>query len=291
MKAITTLSQWFKENPQIAAEWDGEANTHLDLETDGMSVNQKAWWICERGHHYDMFVYSRTIDGQGCPYCKGKRTMAGFNDLASKRPDVLAKWDYEKNTELTPQEVTESSHKLVWWKCEQGHSWQARVQSITQLKEGKSGCPYCSGRFPIKGENDLATLFPEVAKEWCHELNGCAPDEVTAQSDRRCWWICEKGHTWLAPVSTRTRKNPSHCPYCNQYKAWPGYNDLATTHSDIAAEWNYERNGDLKPTDVSKGSARKVWWRCSEGHEWETMIRARTKKNGTGCPVCRRRKK
>ena len=291
MKAITTLSQWFKENPQIAAEWDGEANTHLDLETDGMSVNQKAWWICERGHRYDMFVYSRTIDGQGCPYCKGKRTMAGFNDLASKRPDVLAKWDYEKNTELTPQEVTESSHKSVCWKCEQGHSWQARVQSITQLKEGKSGCPYCSGRFPIKGENDLATLFPEVAKEWCHELNECAPDEVTAQSDRRCWWKCEKGHTWLAPVSTRTRTHPSNCPYCNQYKAWPGYNDLATTHPDVAAEWNYERNGDLKPTDVSKGSARKVWWKCSEGHEWEAMIRARTKKNGTGCPVCRRRKK
>ena len=218
MKAVTTLSSWFKENPQIAAEWDGEANTHLDLEIDGMAVNQKAWWICARGHRYDMYVFSRTLDGQGCPYCKGKRTMAGYNDLASKRPDVLAKWDYEKNTDLTPQEVTESSHKKVWWRCDRGHSWQARVQTITMLKEGSSGCPYCNGKLATKGENDLASRCPHLLKEWNFEKNAISPDTVTVGSQKKVWWKCSEGHEWEAMVGSRAKKNGTGCPVCRRRK-------------------------------------------------------------------------
>ena len=39
-----------------------------------------------------------------------------------------------------------------------------------------------------------------------------------------------------------------------------GVNDLVTTHPDIALEWNDERKGDLKPTDVKAGSRDVVWW-------------------------------
>ena len=37
-----------------------------------------------------------------------------------------------------------------------------------------------------------------------------------------------------------------------------GYNDLRTTHPKIAREWNKERNGDLKPTDVIANSNKRV---------------------------------
>ena len=39
-------------------------------------------------------------------------------------------------------------------------------------------------------------------------------------------------------------------PYCGDRKVLKGYNDLRTTHPEIAREWNKERNGDLKPTNV-----------------------------------------
>ena len=283
---VTTLAQWFKENPNIAAEWDGESNTHIDPEVDGMGVNQKAWWICPEGHRYDTWVFSRTLNGVGCPYCKGKRTLAGYNDLATFRPDVLEKWDFEKNTDITPQEVTEFSHKEVWWKCEKGHSWQARVGSVASLKNGNSGCPYCSGKYAITGETDLATRFPEIAAQWCYELNTLTPEQITYGSHIKVWWKCEKGHTWQTKVESRTGKQKVGCPYCSGYRVWAGYNDLATTHPQIAAEWNYEKNGDLKPTDVSRNYRDRVWWKCSEGHEWQTTPYARAKKNGTNCPVC-----
>ena len=284
---VTTLAQWFKENPKIAAEWDSEANTHINPEIDGHSVNQKAWWICDKGHRYDAWVYSRTIDGQGCPYCKGKRAWAGFNDLATIRPDVLDKWDYEKNTEFTPSEVTESSHKIVWWKCEKGHSWQARVQTITSLKNGSSRCPYCDGKRAIKGETDLETLHPNLAAQWCYELNDLTPDQVTLGSDKRVWWKCELGHTWEATIVSRAGVCKTGCPYCAGRAFLTGYNDLATMRPDIAVQWNYAKNGELTPRFVKYNSrSDKVWWKCKEGHEWQTTPYARTKKNGTNCPVC-----
>lgn len=35
---------------------------------------------------------------------------------------------------------------------------------------------------------------------------------------------------------------------------------LAEARPDLAKEWNYEKNGDLRPEDVSCGSNKKIWW-------------------------------
>lgn len=281
-----TLAEWFNENPTQLREWDTFANSHIDPEANGYTLNQKAWWICEKGHHYSAVIYSRTLNGQGCPYCAGKKALAGFNDLATLRPDVLWKWDFEKNVNVKPEDVTASSHRKVWWKCEKGHSWEARVQTVTSAKAGFSGCPCCSGKVAAKGESDLATLLPEIAAQWCYEKNDLKPDEVRCGSRELVWWKCELGHTWQATVKARAEYGKAVCPYCTNYKVWPGFNDLATTAPEVAAEWNYEKNADLKPTEISKNYRKKVWWKCSEGHEWEALVYARTKANGTGCPLC-----
>ena len=81
-------------------------------------------------------------------------------------------------------------------------------------------------------------------------------------------------------------------PYCGDRKVLKGYNDLRTTHPEIAREWNKERNGDLKPTNVITSSNKRVWWKCKEGHEWSGLIvnRARRGKADPGCPYCSGRK-
>ena len=213
-----TLAEWFADHPNQYREWDTSANSHISPAEDGYAVNKKTWWICEKGHRYEMYVFSRTLDGQGCPYCAGKKTLAGFNDLATKRPDVLKKWDYEKNTEVSPQDVTECSHRMVFWKCEKGHSWQARVQSITMLKEGSSGCPYCNGKLVIAGQNDLASRFPELMKEWDYNKNEISPEKLTAGSKKKVFWTCSEGHSWQTAVFARTRGNGTGCPVCRRRK-------------------------------------------------------------------------
>ena len=65
----------------------------------------------------------------------------------------------------------------------------------------------------IKGENDLLTLNPTLAKEWNFEKNGTlTPDQVTAKSHKKVWWKCGKGHEWEAIVVNRTRG--LGCPFC-----------------------------------------------------------------------------
>lgn len=83
------------------------------------------WWRCENGHEWEAVVYTRT-HGSGCPFCAGKKAQAGFNDLATQYPELARQWDYTKNIPVLPADVTTGSHRLVWWKCEKGHSWRAK---------------------------------------------------------------------------------------------------------------------------------------------------------------------
>ena len=55
-------------------------------------------------------------------------------------------------------------------------------------------------------------------------------------------------------------------------------------NAQLMSEWNWDKNTDISPYQVTQGSNKKAWWKCSEGHEWETVIATRTK--GHGCPYC-----
>lgn len=150
-----------------------------------------------------------------------------------------------------------------------------------------SGCPYCSGRFAIKGETDLATVNSILAKEWHPTKNGdLKSEEVTAKSHKKIWWQCGKGHEWNASISSR---NINGCPYCSGKRAIKGETDLATINPILAKEWNHTKNGKLVPEEVTANSNKKIWWQCERGHEWRAMINMRA--NGTGCPKCRKNKK
>ena len=201
-------------------------------------------------------------------------------------PTLMDGWNYERNNELglDPKTLTCGSGKKAWWKCEKGHEWQANIDSRSK----GSGCPYCAGKKVIAGVNDLATTNPKLASEWNYKKNSnLRPEDFTANSNKKVWWKCSKCHEWLATINSRNSGN--NCPYCSNQKVLEGYNDLATRNSKLANEWNYEKNGDLKPEDFTVGSEKKVWWKCNKGHEWQAKINNRN--NGRGCPYCSGRKK
>ena len=73
-------------------------------------------------------------------------------------------------------------------------------------------------------------------------------------------------------------------PVCADRDVLAGYNDLATTDSQLLSEWDYEQN-KLKPTEVSRTSAKRAWWKCRHGHSWSMKINERTILN-KGCRIC-----
>lgn len=203
------------------------------------------------------------------------------NSIAETNPELIKEWDFDNNPGKTPETTARGSTKPVNWICKKGHRFSA-----TPLHRTKgSGCPYCSGRKAIKGENDLATLIPHLLEEWDYEKNnGIDPTEIKPNSSKKVWWICSTcGQGWVSKISHRYRG--SKCPFCDKKKVTIGKNDLASTFPKLALEWNYEENGNLKPSDVTVGSGKKIAWKCNKGHKWKTAVHNRTSRN-QGCPYC-----
>lgn len=209
-------------------------------------------------------------------------TLADYCEV-NDRQELLAEWDTDRNTELSPQSVDYATHRRAWWRCKEGHSWECQIKDRVLRS---TGCPYCAGKEAIPGSTDLATTHPDLAKEW-HPLRNksLAPTAVTAGSARKIWWRCTLGHEWQASVENRAQKGTG-CPYCAGRKALPGFNDLKTLFPQIAAQWHPTYNGSLRADQVRPGSGKKVWWLCGEGHEWEARIFSRTSAKGAGCPFC-----
>ena len=271
-----------KQFPLLTAEWDVEKNTPLTPQSVTTGSHKLIWWRCPKGHSYRSAVKTR-VQGSGCPYCAGKSVLPEENSLAAEFPSIAKEWDTAKNAPLTPNQVISGTRRKVWWRCQKGHSWRAAVYSRTILG---TGCPVCTGRQALAGENDLATLYPDIAAQWDEEKNGALrPSDVTAGSNRRVWWRCEKGHSFCAVIAQRVQGG-SGCPYCTNRKVLQGFNDLATVQPLIAGQWHESLNGALTPEMVTAGSHKKAWWQCSYGHVWKATIYSRAGVQQCGCPVC-----
>lgn len=269
-------------HPQLAAEWDQDKNGFLTPEDVMAGSEKKVWWACPLGHSWQAVVYSRK-NGTGCPYCTGRKVLPGFNDLATVRPDIAAEWDVEGNCGISSDQVSPTTNRKFSWICEKGHRWKAG----TAERSRGDGCPYCSGKRIMPGTGDLSHTFPELVKQWDWERNGnIDPERIAPSSKRKVWWIGECGHSWQAAPSNRIYG--AGCPYCTGRAVLTGFNDLATTHPQIAAEWCRERNEGFSPETVHGGSWRYAWFRCRHGHEWHARIISRTSGN-TGCPYCAKR--
>lgn len=192
-------------------------------------------------------------------------------------PDwVKTLWHPTKNV-LPFESLSAGSGKKVWWVCDNGHEWEAQFRSVVS---GHS-CPYCSGNKVWVGFNDLATMQPELVKQWSSE-NAIKPETVVRGTRQKVKWVCSEGHKWEATVLSRA-VNGTGCPYCAGQKVWIGFNDLATTQPELAEEWDFTKNAK-SPQQITSGINAKFWWLCKRGHSYDAYLGER--KQGAGCYYC-----
>ena len=140
------------------------------------------------------------------------------------------------------------------------------------------------------------------ARDFSHRF--FTPTQFIASSEKKVWWLLpyDDPNTgkhfdfeWQALISNRNSGND--CPYLNGKAVWPGFNDLATINPELAAQWHPTKNGDLKPTQITAGSQKKVWWLLSYDvpmdypvkalrgrhfdFEWQAVVNSR---KNNGCP-------
>ena len=96
----------------------------------------------------------------------------------------------------------------------------------------------------------FAVTHPDLALE----VDGWDPKSVVAGSHKKMSWKCKLGHQWTAALVER--QSGAQCPYCSNHKVLIGFNDLVTTHPDLALEadgWD--------PKSVVAGSHKKMSWK------------------------------
>ena len=191
--------------------------------------------------------------------------MSRFREKLTEYPHLMQQWDSEKNG-LEPTKMTVGSGLIVWWVCDKGHSWKAEIKG----RRKGTGCPYCAGKKVLAGFNDLQSCKPDLSKEWDYGKNDLLPSQVTCGSSKSLWWICAKGHSWQAIVSSRVKGHG--CPICDNKVVLPRFNDLQTLRPDIAKEWDHDKNIG-SPSQFTPGSDKSIWWKCIKGHSWKTTDR------------------
>ncbi len=195
------LSEWAQENDKMPADYT-------------YSSNSKVLWKCSEDHLFSATIGNRVGNKTTCPYCAGKATLQGYNDLATTNPEVLVDWDYEQNT-ILPTTVRAGSNKKVWWRCKKGHSYQAVIYNKTTHN---TGCPYCSNAKVLEGYNDLASRYPDLLEEWDYSKNLFLPSDVLFGTEKKAYWRCNScGYEWYTAIAYRT--SGAGCPRCAKSRA------------------------------------------------------------------------
>ena len=182
-----------------------------------------------------------------------------------------------------PRLVFSGSHKRVEWRCALGHVWLTSLGNRTskRYKNGAvSACPICTGKQLLVGFNDLATTHPSIAEE----ALGWDPKTVTNVSTKVFTWRGKCGHEWSMNINQRTQRGYG-CIICRGFSVSVGFNDLVTTHPEIAKDadgWD--------PRTVVAGSHKILLWRCEFDHSYKARVNNRTSSRKSKCPVCNNKK-
>lgn len=296
----------------------------IDIKNIAKGSNKKLKWKCKNGHEWYAQPNSRTHDRSGCPICTNRGNRYTKDKIKDGPKDLLswcdANGEYGKqikeefvgsdNGQLKISDISYGSKKDILWKCKYGHIFSMSPNSRTNIYS-KYGCPICSGRRIEIGVNDFKTWCTnnsDYGKQLLREWTGITEDGDSIDINNinvcnktiRLKWKCDHGHEWVTPLSSRTCKYRTGCPYCynkirseiiTASKLIKGENDLLTwcknNISNIEKEFTgIDEGGNIIEIDnINIESHRRIKWKCNNGHEWYAPVRNRVK-YGHGCPYC-----
>lgn len=170
--------------------------------------------------------------------------------------------------------------KKCYWKCKNHPDIQIFDTTRNLMASKVAGCPICNREKELYLRS-FAYHYPELLKEWDYEKNTINPRIVAKHSSTQVYWKCEKGHSFYQPINSRTYRN-SKCPYCINRGLLVGFNDLWTTHPEVAKllenpddGYKYTYGANVKLNFICKDCGTKI-------NSWLSDV----VKRGLKCPSC-----
>lgn len=268
--------------PELADQWHPTKNGELSPNDVAPFSNRIAWWICPQGHSYEARIADRSRHNSGCPIC-------GFQNRTSKPEQAV----YYYIKKYYPDAI--NSFKTEWLGKKEldiyipsrkaaiefdGKGWHQDVErdieksklltqhGITLYRIREEGCPQIDDESVIiTVPTNSMQIGRNALEEGIRFLIEALDNEITPD-------VCiVRDYNNIMHVFSDRKVNRS----------------LEIEFPDIAKEWHPTKNGDMKPSSFTSGSAERVWWKCFTcGYEWEMAISHRTRLGGS-CPRCRGR--
>lgn len=272
-KLLVGFNDLKTKNPKLAEDWNYQKNTSLSPQDVMAGSSKKVWWKCSIcGHEWQAVISSRN-KGRGCPQCSLEK-QTSFNEqviyfyLKQIFPDVINRYNkhgFEIDIFIPSLNLGIEYDGELWHKDSQKDEEKNKLCSsknicLIRIREVK--CPNITNCFSYKLSNnhkDIKNAILFIAKFINEKYNKTFSVDFDLDRDR----------TQIMEMATTMEKEKS----------------VMALNPLLAKEWNYEKNGKLKPNMFRPNSTKKVWWKCENGHEWSATIASRNfGKNG--CPYC-----
>lgn len=274
--------------PDLAKEWHPTKNGNLKPEHIFKSSNKKVWWLCANGHEWLTKNSHRVSSGSNCPKCSNQSSKAEFRILAELEKlfkKVQSRFKYKK------------------------------AEIDIYINDINVGIEYDGSYFHKRKDSDekknkyLKNLLIELIRVREKPLEKISDfdiivekDELTKNDLNKIIYsiinFCDEKQIELLNKYLKHKtfiNEEAYRKYLSYFPAPIPSNSLAVIYPELIKEWNYKKNYPLVPESFFPLSGTKVWWLCSEGHEWFVSPGGRNRKiNGklkrTGCPYCAGRK-
>lgn len=248
--------------PEVAEMWDNGGNSiGSDKIPIGSSISGN---FCCSGERFGgkKHIFIKPVSAMvaanrngtlGCPVCTGFELRRGINDFKSVCPNIAELWDYEAN-DKRPEDVYYREEKSYKFICPEGHPYSRDLLHLVRAEErGTTGCPVCAGREVIKGVNDVESLYPDMLKYWCEDLNEISLSEVTPGSNKLVKIKCRVcGKVYETTVFNWCHGYVVACEDCRKRQFSIAEKELCETIKSwgFMVEENVELTGDSRTYDM-----------------------------------------
>lgn len=283
---IAAVGSFADKFPGMAAEWDAERNKKSPRDYLAGS-GYVAHWVCKAGHKWKASINDRVKDNRGCRKCGQhisqyeKRVVAELQALGFSVAWNERHGGVECDVLLRKQGVAIEVDGFPWHDSEEAYA-RERKKEATLRKVGVTVVRWrCSQlkrrrvrsrlyRHQQDNSRTIKKLFRLVLSE----------GSFSRKEAEKLRAYCSSRKGYIADAAFNALHNTTATELFRE--------SVADACPHLLSSWS-SRNEPLKPTQVSKGSKRKVWWRCEAdpSHEWQSRPADRRR---FGCPFCNLRR-
>lgn len=279
---MTRISKYgsFADNcPELLKEWSYEDNDKLKIFPDQITSHcgEKVYWICPICEQKYLAQVAHRANGTACPSCA--------REFKTSFPEQAIYYYFKKIYSDTKNRfyVEEKEIDIYIPSLKIGIEYDGKY-----YHKGKKNKLREQDKYNVLKTNHIKLIrIKEIKKE--EELDLEIADYIfyieKSKKIKDLEEVIKKIFDLLKIKEKDIDIERDREDIYKQYICNIKESGIDKTNPELLEEWDLDKNEPLKPSMFSKGSEKKVWWKCKKcGESWQAQIYTRVK--GHGCPFC-----